>query len=172
MNEVRDENGLFIVRKMCKEIDACQNHESQNPSQCRRGENINSLCYYCCDTDLCNYGDYLDVTTVAITTQSLPDPTTDAMTSSQVTTVPLNPTTQALMTSPDHTTWTSSVGSTEPTTYASLTTSLDPTMTPSGSSVTPPSLGSEDSSTVIVQTTMNQSQEASCNEGISKDVIV
>ena len=65
MNEVRDENSLFTVRKQCKEVDSCTSLEAQNPSQCHRNSETNSLCHYCCDTDLCNNGDYIDSTTEA-----------------------------------------------------------------------------------------------------------
>ena len=65
MNEVRDENSLFTVRKQCKEVDSCTSLEAQNPSPCDRNSETNSLCHYCSDTDLCNNGDYIDSTTEA-----------------------------------------------------------------------------------------------------------
>ncbi|XP_022111364.1 threonine-rich protein-like isoform X2 [Acanthaster planci] len=192
MNEVREENGLFIVRKMCKETDACQSQENQNPFQCHPGENVISLCFYCCNVDLCNSGNYLDVTSAIITTlgttQLLLDPTTRAVTSSLATTVPPDPTTQALTeaspdpttqalteaspvpttqalteASPDPTTQALTEASPDPTTQVTTVASLDPSTLSSASSVMQPLLVSQDSSTQVVQTTINPSQEANCN---------
>ncbi|XP_038072132.1 threonine-rich protein-like [Patiria miniata] len=149
MNEVRDENSLFIVRKVCKEIDACHTQENQNPSQCHRGENVNSVCYYCCDTNLCNSGDYLDVTTVAAstthgTTQSLPDPTT-----LPVTTAPPDPTTLPVTTAPP-----------DPTKQAMTAAPIDPTPSAHFSAV------DQDTTTTHVAqstSTVTPSQASSCS---------
>lgn len=93
MNEVRDENSIFTVRKQCKEVSSCASLQAQNPSQCHRNSEINSLCHYCCDIDLCNHGNYLDATTEAqpvtqtVTNTAMPKSTVEITSTGPTTTV-------------------------------------------------------------------------------------
>jgi len=56
---VRNDNGFLVIEKRCKQPEACNNNEIQNPrdasiaSQCRPYEH-SSVCRCCCYTDKCN----------------------------------------------------------------------------------------------------------------------
>uniref|UniRef100_H2YAF0 UPAR/Ly6 domain-containing protein n=1 Tax=Ciona savignyi TaxID=51511 RepID=H2YAF0_CIOSA len=52
--ESRVENGLYIINRGCKEINACEQLHMQNRTQCHPEINP-SVCRTCCEKDHCNY---------------------------------------------------------------------------------------------------------------------
>ncbi|KAJ8019844.1 hypothetical protein HOLleu_41609 [Holothuria leucospilota] len=121
MNTIRDENGLHKVSKECKQTAACNNQQSQNGNQCHP-ETSPSVCYYCCNTDLCNAQEIpgtTGVTTMATTTDS----TTNVATTAAATTISTTVATTEGATTPKHVTSTISESTQKATTPIIPTTS-------------------------------------------------
>ncbi|XP_072034041.1 uncharacterized protein [Amphiura filiformis] len=66
-NEIRDENGLHFITKMCKDPTICNN---ANPSLCHPATSP-STCVYCCNTNECNAAE-IPGSGAAATTQAPP----------------------------------------------------------------------------------------------------
>ncbi|CAK8681039.1 unnamed protein product [Clavelina lepadiformis] len=144
MNEIRVHSGIKRITKLCKQTQACEGQTQQNANTCNSGTE-NSVCYYCCQGNLCNLLE--DASEPALSTSMTTSEVTRAASTESSTT----PSSAATATSTSSvTTKSSSPTTTSPTTTSSTTTTSTSTNSSSFTAMSPPSTTS---STTTMSTT-------------------